>query len=79
MHRSNLAAYSITSSARASSDGETVKPSAFAVLRLTASRYQRPRHGRAAEKRDERAPLHVGPPKKTQLQYLSQHFATGGD
>jgi hypothetical protein len=39
MHRSNLTAYSIISSARASSDGETVNPSAFAVLRLTASRY----------------------------------------
>jgi hypothetical protein len=39
MHCSNLTAYSITSSARASSDGETVNPSAFAVLRLTASRY----------------------------------------
>jgi hypothetical protein len=36
---SNLTAYSIISSARASSDGETVNPSAFAVLRLTASRY----------------------------------------
>jgi hypothetical protein len=31
--------YSITSSARASSDGGTVRPSAFAVLRLIANSY----------------------------------------
>src|SRR5262245_11084601 len=36
MHRSNGCRYSITSSARASSDGGTVRPSAFAVLRLIA-------------------------------------------
>jgi len=32
-------AYSITSSARASSDGGTVRPSAFAVLRLITNSY----------------------------------------
>ena len=32
-------AYSITSSARASTDGGTSRPSAFAVLRLTTSSY----------------------------------------
>jgi hypothetical protein len=35
MHRSKLHLYSMTSSARASSVGGTVMPSAFAVLRLT--------------------------------------------
>src|SRR5246127_543437 len=37
MHRSKVYAYSITSSARASSVGGTVRPSAFAVFRLIAS------------------------------------------
>src|SRR5713226_154921 len=36
-HRSNLIAYSITSSARASSDGSTSRPSALAVVRLMTS------------------------------------------
>jgi hypothetical protein len=34
MHRSKMYLYSITSSPRASSIGGTVRPSAFAVLRL---------------------------------------------
>ena len=34
MHRSKICSHSITSSARASSDGGTVRPSALAVLRL---------------------------------------------
>jgi pimeloyl-ACP methyl ester carboxylesterase len=34
MHRSKLHLYSITSSARASSDGATLRPSALAVLRF---------------------------------------------
>ena len=37
MHRSNYQLYSITSSARASSEGGMVRPSAFAVLRLITS------------------------------------------
>ena len=39
MHRSEQAHHSITSSARASSDGGTVSPSALAVLRLIVSWY----------------------------------------
>jgi hypothetical protein len=39
MHRSNLTAYSMTSSARASSDGGTSRLSALAVLRLITSSY----------------------------------------
>ena len=39
MHRSKQCRYSITSSARASSVGGTVRPSALAVLRLIASSY----------------------------------------
>jgi hypothetical protein len=39
MHRSKKHSYSIASSARASSIGGTVWPSAFAVLRLIASSY----------------------------------------
>ena len=38
-HRSNERLYSITSSARASSDGGTSRPSALAVLRLITSSY----------------------------------------
>ena len=38
-NRSNAAPYSITSSARASSDGGTVRSSAFAVLRLITNSY----------------------------------------
>src|SRR5712691_1965884 len=37
MHRSKQHLYSITSSARASKEGDTVRPSAFAVLRLLTS------------------------------------------
>ena len=37
LHRSKLRPYSITSSARASSIGDTSRPSALAVLRLIAS------------------------------------------
>jgi hypothetical protein len=37
MHRSKQDCYSITSSARASSDGGTARPRAFAVLRLMTS------------------------------------------
>jgi hypothetical protein len=37
MHRSKEHPYSITSSARASNDGGTLSPSAFAVLRLMTS------------------------------------------
>src|SRR5450759_4999985 len=37
MHRSKQHLYSITSSARASTDGGTVRPIAFAALRLTTS------------------------------------------
>jgi hypothetical protein len=37
MHRSKWHLHSITSSARASSDGETASPIALVVLRLTAS------------------------------------------
>jgi hypothetical protein len=63
----------ITSSASASSDGAMVISSAFAVLRLPAptvdepynrhrrllrARRQRLGHCRAAEQRDDRAPLH---------------------
>jgi hypothetical protein len=36
MHRSKRHLYSITSSARASNEGGTSRPSAFAVLRLMA-------------------------------------------
>jgi hypothetical protein len=36
---SKIASYSMTSSARASSVGETVKPSALAVLRLITNSY----------------------------------------
>src|SRR5258708_7101450 len=39
MHRSKQRLYSITSSARASSEGGTVRPSALAVLRLMTSSY----------------------------------------
>src|SRR5437762_13398975 len=39
MHRSETRLYSITSSARASRDGGTVRPSALAVLRLISSSY----------------------------------------
>jgi hypothetical protein len=39
MHRTNLQGYSITSSARVRSAGDTVRPSAFAVLRLIVSSY----------------------------------------
>jgi hypothetical protein len=39
MHRSKGGCYSITSSARASTDGGIVRPSAFAVLRLITSSY----------------------------------------
>ena len=37
--KANIAPYSITSSARPSTDGGTARPSTFAVLRLTASSY----------------------------------------
>src|SRR5262249_24743431 len=37
--KADIATYSITSSARARTDGGTVMPSAFAVLRLTTSSY----------------------------------------
>src|SRR5262249_60054101 len=39
MHRSKKDPYSITSSARARRDVDTVRPSAIAVLRLTTSSY----------------------------------------
>jgi hypothetical protein len=39
MHRSKQSLYSITSSARASNVGGTVRPSALAVLRLITSSY----------------------------------------
>jgi hypothetical protein len=39
MHRSKQHIYSITSSAVATSDGGTVRPSAFAVLKLITSSY----------------------------------------
>jgi len=39
LHRSDQRRYSITSSARASSVGGTIRPSAFAVLRLMPSLY----------------------------------------
>jgi hypothetical protein len=37
--KADILAYSITSFARERSDGDTVRPSAFAVLRLMASSY----------------------------------------
>ena len=63
-----LVAYSITSSARASSVGEISKPSAFAVLRLTisstwlaAGRGGRPASRHAKSRRQSRRRAGIGP------------------
>jgi hypothetical protein len=77
--RTSAKFYSITSPARASTAGGTVRPRAFAVLRLIASSYlvaactgssaglqaiQRQDIRRAAEKGNKLEPLHV-PPENT--------------